>query len=82
MASYQFMELPSAERNKNVKVKVWKIKNNKPQYMGEQHHHTASWRGANAIAQEIIAEEEGYSFDGYSINRKDIRLFKITSGEV
>jgi hypothetical protein len=83
MASYAYNEMEgSRERNKNITVAVYRIKNNKPEKLGESHENSASYRGAKAVAARMIADEEGYNLAdrGYGrtpFQRDDIRLFEL-----
>lgn len=76
--TYIYTVADSDERNMNVRVNVWRIKRNKPEYVGVAHRNTASWRGAPAVAARIIADEQGYAMeDGYELVRDDIDIRKL-----
>jgi len=56
---------------------IYRIKNNKPKYLGEVKRESASYRGDNATVAEFIAKKDHYAFDGYRLKRKDIYIREI-----
>ena len=56
---------------------IYKIKNNKPKYMGEVVRESASYKGDTPTVAEFIAKKDHYAFDGYMLKRKDIHIREI-----
>jgi hypothetical protein len=83
MATYAYHEMDgSRQRNKNITVTVYRIKNNRPERLGESHENSASYRGAKAVAARMIADKEGYNLKdrGYGrdpFQRDDVRLYEL-----
>lgn len=69
----------SNKRGYNREVLVYRIKNNKPDFIGyDDEINTASYKGDKAIASWIIANKLGFKMkNGYDLKRKDIRLFEV-----
>ena len=79
MKTYIYKVTPSSPiRGYNRTIEVYRVKNNKPIYLGEDDHiNTASYKGDRATALQAVAEFEGYKFKGYDIVRKDIQIFEV-----
>lgn len=77
MKTYIYLEGDSRERSRDVAIAVWRIKNNKPKYIGSAHRQKGAWKGAQATAEQVIAEKEGYAFDGYHVVRKDVKVIPL-----
>jgi len=77
MRTYIFIEDESEKRGYNVSIRVYRIVNNKPVWIGSDVFQTAAWRGAKGSANNIIAAEEGYKSDGYNILRKDVQVIQV-----
>ena len=56
---------------------IYRIKNNKPKYIGEIRRESASYKGDDATVAEFIAKKDHYAFDGYRLKRKDIHITEI-----
>jgi len=82
MTTYQFMKLPSNKRNKNVKIRVWKTEEGTTRRLGDKHRNTAGWKGKSAVAEKIIAEEEGYEFEGYGLKNEELNLQELYTGDI
>jgi len=79
MKTYIFNTLDSStQRGCNVTVQVYRVKGNKPSFIGCSHHHTATWFGAQAQACQVIAKEDGHKLrDSYSLAAKDIQVLAL-----
>lgn len=91
MKTYIYIESDSPQRGLNVRVTVYRIKNNQPHYVDSEDHHTKAWRGARPTACRIINRvdklpmEDGYNlrdqlgFDElYTATKgRGVRLFNI-----
>lgn len=69
----------SNKRGYNREVQVYRIKNNKPLFVGyDDKINTASYKGDRAIASLIISHNLGFKMkNGYDLLRQDIQLFEI-----
>ena len=68
----------STARGYNQTIEVFRVRNNKPEIIGSNDRiNTASSKGEKACASQLIAEIEGYKFEGYDITRKDVQLFSV-----
>ena len=56
---------------------IYRIKNNKPKYLGEVRRESASYKGDSTTVAEFIAKKDHYAFDGYRLKRKDIYIREI-----
>ena len=54
MKTYIYTETDSPERGMDVRISVWRIKNNQPRGIGHSDSQTASWRGAKQCASSMI----------------------------
>ena len=80
MKTYYFTALHhSDKRGYNRTVQVWRIKNNKPFYVGyDDEISTASYRGDIAIASQIISDNDGHKMkNGYELLSKNIKLYEL-----
>lgn len=66
-------------RGCNLTIKVYRIKNNMPFFMGENANiNTASYPGNYVIAARIISEKDGYKMrDNRSLISKNIRILNL-----
>ncbi len=73
------VEHASDKRGYNRTVNVWRIKNNKPLFVGyDDKINTAAYKGDRAIASHIISKECGYKMkDGYRLASDKIQIFEI-----
>ena len=55
MKTYFYTETPSPLRGFDVRITVWRIKQNTPELVGHSDSQTASWYGARGEAQRIIS---------------------------
>ena len=69
----------SNKRGYNREVQVYRIKNNKPIFIGYNDKiDTRSYKGDRAIANLIISKKSGFKMkNGYDLLREDIQLFEI-----
>ena len=70
-------------------IRVYRMKNNEPHYIGCSHQTTISWRGAYPVACLVISMNLGHKMDpgdidqggcmgwGYSLVRKDIQVREL-----
>ena len=70
-------------------IRVYRMKNNEPHYIGKREATTISWRGAYAVACLVISENLGHKMDpgdidqggcmgwGYNLVRKDIQVREL-----
>lgn len=80
MKTYIFaVEKQSSKRGYNRTVKVWRIKNNQPIFVGyDEEIDTASYRGDRAIANQIISDNEGHKMkDPYKLLSDKIKVIEI-----
>lgn len=77
MKTYIFIQSGSDKRGYNVNVRVYRMKNNFPEEIGNSDWQTASWPGARGAAVKIISEADGHKSDGFSFERKDIRIVEV-----
>ena len=81
MKTYIFtQEHNSTKRGYNRTVKVWRVKNNQPIFVGyDDEINTASYKGDRAIASEIVSINDGHKMDkrGYNLESKNIKLIEI-----
>lgn len=81
MKNYIFTAIHSSTgRGYNRTVKVWRIKNNQPIFIGyDDEISTSGYKGDYACACKIISEHEGHKMDktGYRLLSKNIRLFEV-----
>ena len=54
MRTYIYTETDSPERGYDVRISVFRIKDNQPHLLGRSDHQTASWYGARGEACGII----------------------------
>ena len=62
MRTYIYTETDSPKRGMDVRISVWRMKNNQPHGIGITDHQTASWMGARAQAVHIIHDAEGIPY--------------------
>ena len=68
----------SASRGHNLTVEVYRVKNNKPIYLGcNDKINTAAYKGERPCAAQLIADIEGFKFEGYNLTSKNIQLFEV-----
>ena len=80
MKTYIFVaEKISSKRGCNRTVKVWRIKNNQPIFVGyDEDINTASYRGDRAIANQIISDCDGHKMrDSYNLLSDKIKVIEI-----
>ena len=63
MKTYFYNETGSPVRGCNVRISVYRVKQNQPIPIGCADHNTASWCGARGVAVRIIHEKDGIPFD-------------------
>jgi len=63
--------------SRTLTFEIYRIKNNKPKYMGEVKRESASYKGDRTTVEEFIAKKDHYAFDGYRLKRKDIHITEI-----
>lgn len=68
----------SVERNYNKTIIVSVLKKDMSAiHIGEHHINTASYKGNIGSAVSVIGEVFNYKNDGYSLAKKNIKLFEI-----
>lgn len=77
MKTYIYMRDRSDERGFNVNIRVYRIINNVPIFVGNADWNTASWPGERGAVVRIISKADGYKSDGYTFVRKDIQIIQI-----
>ena len=70
---------PTKKRSgsRTLTFSIYRIKNNKPKYLGEVRRESASYKGDYVAVAEFIAKKDHYAFDGYRLKRKDIHITEI-----
>ena len=63
--------------SRTLTFSIYRIKNNKPKYLGEVIRESASYKGDSATVAEFIAKKDHYAFDGYRLKRKDIHITEV-----
>lgn len=63
--------------SRTLTFSIYRIKNNKPKYLGEVKRESAAYKGDNTTVAEFIAKKDHYAFDGYKLKRKDIHITEI-----
>jgi hypothetical protein len=76
---YYFKVIDSSKkRGYNKTISVYAIGDDfKPEYIGEKHINTASYRGDKPTAVNILSELYGYKTDGYMLLEDGINLYEI-----
>lgn len=80
MKTYIFTQVnTSPKRGYNRTVKVWRIKNNRPAFVGyDDEINTASYRGDRAIANQIISDNDGHKMrNPYDLLSDKIKVIEI-----
>lgn len=83
MKTYIYKPIDSStKRGYNRTIEVFRVKNNVPIYLGYDNKiDTASYKGDKAVAKELIAELEGYTFEGYDFKakstRENVQVFEV-----
>ncbi len=80
MKTYIFKVTHSSPvRGYNREVSVYRIKNNKPVFVGYNDRiNTAAYKGDRAVANLIISKEDGHKMlNGYDLKSKEIQVFEI-----
>ena len=81
MKTYIYTVRPySAARDYNMTVVVHRIKHNVPEFVGmNEEINTAAYKGAYAVACQILADREHYKLadNGYKLASKNIQLLEI-----
>ena len=77
MPSYIFVKKPASVRGYTYSIVVYKIVNNKPEFLGSKDVNAASFKGDTPTAHNIIAEKENFKTDGYFIKRKDVFVREV-----
>lgn len=80
MKTYIFTQVnTSQKRGYNRTVKVWRMKNNKPIFVGyDDEINTASYRGDRAIANQIISDNDGHKMKNpYDLLSDKIKVIEI-----
>ena len=79
MKTYIYIKNGSDKRGFNVNIRVYRMKNNVPKFIGNADWHTASWPGAYGASVRIISEVDGYKTDRgmYKFVRKDIQIIEV-----
>ena len=68
----------SKKRGCNRTISAYAIGNDfKPEYIGERHINTASYRGDKPTAVNILSELYGYKTDGYKLLEDGVKLYEI-----
>lgn len=69
----------STARGYNRTIEVYRVKHNKPVYLGDNDKiSTASYKGNLACAKQLIAELAGHKFAGYDfVNPANIQVFEV-----
>ncbi len=62
MRTYIWTETASPERGMDARITVWRIKRNRPHYVGYSDSNTASWNGDETEARHIIVAQDGGKF--------------------
>jgi hypothetical protein len=66
------------KQGRNRTIYAYRIKRNKPVWIGKTEINTAAYRGDKATAHRIIADAEGYNMtDGCRIDRKDVQVWAL-----
>ena len=77
MKTYIYIRDGSDKRGYNVNIRVYRVKNNVPELIGDSDWHTASWPGERGAAVRMVTEVDGYKSDGYTFVRKDIQVIQV-----
>lgn len=81
MKTYIYNAIDSSEKRRfNRTVVVYRVKNNKPVFIGyDDEIHTAAYKGDHAIASKIIHEKTGakWADNGYTLASKNIQIFSL-----
>jgi len=77
MKTYIYIQDGSDKSGYNANVRVYRVKNNMPKFIGDSDWQTASWPGARGAAVRTITEVDGYKSDGYNFVRKDIQIIEV-----
>ena len=77
MKTYIYIRDGSDKRGYNVNIRVYRVKNNVPELIGDSDWHTASWPGERGAAVRMITEVDGHKSDGYTFESKNIQIFQI-----
>jgi hypothetical protein len=80
MKRYIALEKPEfSDRGCNMAVEVYQlVRGDFPRIVGAKYDiNTASWKGTEAVAAEIIREKHGHIHDGYRPISKDVDIRKL-----
>ena len=81
MKTYIYKAIDSSvERGYNRTIEVYRVKNNKPEFVGYTAKiSTASYKGDYAVACDIINTWDGLKFatGGYKLQSKNVQLFEV-----
>jgi hypothetical protein len=84
MNTYIYTATNSPARGFNVRITVWRIKQNQPHWIGTEDHHTKAWRGERPTACRIIHKQDKLPLEdnGYSLKNMlaPADLYDTTSG--
>jgi len=75
-----FIYTAEYKRNCKVLIKVWRVKLNNPEKVGERVYTTASWKGEAGSVHTLIAKHGKLSakhFNGYKISHPDIKVIDL-----
>jgi len=81
MKTFIYETSDSPKLGYNVRVTVYRVKNNVPHEIGHSDHNTAAWKGASGCAGSIISKHLRIrtGFNGYDFTRNDIAVYKLGS---
>ena len=80
MKTYIYKAIDSSRsRGYNRTIEVYRVKNNKPEYLGcNENISTASYKGDVATAKQLISDLAGHKFKGYDfVNPSNIQVFEV-----